>query len=87
MLVVSRGVNDSLLIELSNDTDPTLTISDLFAKGPIEVKLLAVTKKRFKIGIIAPTELFIRRLDGGLPRLVEDPLGQLECLLPTESQE
>ncbi len=87
MLVISRGVNDSFVIGLSNDTDPTLTIADLFAKGPIEVRLLGMTKKRFKIGISAPTELFIRRIDEGFARLVEDPLGQLNCLLPTETEE
>jgi sRNA-binding carbon storage regulator CsrA len=65
MLVISRCVNDSLVIELSEEADPTMTVAALFANGPIRITLLALTKSRFKLGITAPGELFIWRKDGG----------------------
>jgi len=64
MLVVSQRVNDSVVIDLSDDADPTMKISELFANGPIEVRVLHLTKSRFKIGIDAPAALLIRRTEG-----------------------
>jgi len=41
--------------------ESTLTLKDLFANGPIEITLLGIEKRQFKMGIIAPPELSIRR--------------------------
>ena len=61
MLVLPQRPNKSLVIELADGVESTLTLKDLFADGPIEVTLLGIDKRQFKMGIIAPPELSIRR--------------------------
>ncbi len=61
MLVVSRRSDEAILIKLADGADGTLTLNDLFAKGPIEITLLGGNGKRVKMGIAAPPELCIRR--------------------------
>jgi sRNA-binding carbon storage regulator CsrA len=63
MLVVSRRSDEAILINLADGADGTLTLNDLFAKGPIEITLLGGNGKRVKMGIAAPPELCIRRKD------------------------
>jgi sRNA-binding carbon storage regulator CsrA len=63
MLVVSRRSDESILIKLADGVDGTLTLNDLFAKGPIEITLLGGNGRRVKMGIAAPPELSIRRKD------------------------
>jgi sRNA-binding carbon storage regulator CsrA len=63
MLVVSRRWDEAILIKLADGADGTLTLNDLFAKGPIEITLLGGNGKRVKMGIAAPPELCIRRKD------------------------
>jgi sRNA-binding carbon storage regulator CsrA len=63
MLVVSRRSDEAILIQLAEGADGTLTLNDLFAKGPIEITLLGGNGKRVKMGIAAPPELCIRRKD------------------------
>ena len=63
MLVVSRRSDEAILIKLADGADGTLTLNDLFAKGPIEITLLGGSGKRVKMGIAAPPELCIRRKD------------------------
>ena len=43
--------------------DGNLTLNDLFAKGPIEITLLGGNGRRVKMGIEAPPELCILRVD------------------------
>jgi sRNA-binding carbon storage regulator CsrA len=40
-------------------------LNDLFAKGAIEITLLGGNGRRVKMGIEAPPELCIRRVDKG----------------------
>jgi sRNA-binding carbon storage regulator CsrA len=40
-----------------------LTLKDLFANGPIEITLLGGNGRRVKMGIAAPPELTILRVD------------------------
>jgi sRNA-binding carbon storage regulator CsrA len=61
MLVVSRRSDEAILIKLADGADGTLTLNDLFAKGPIEITLLGGNGRRVKMGIAAPPELCIRR--------------------------
>jgi sRNA-binding carbon storage regulator CsrA len=61
MLVVSRRSDESIQIKLADGVDGTLTLNDLFAKGPIEITLLGGNGRRVKMGIAAPPELSIRR--------------------------
>lgn len=63
MLVVSRRSDESIQIKLADGVDDSLTIRDLFAKGPIEITLLGGNGRRVKMGIAAPPELCIRRKD------------------------
>ena len=45
MLVVSRRSDEAILIKLADGADGTLTLNDLFAKGPIEITLLGGDRK------------------------------------------
>jgi sRNA-binding carbon storage regulator CsrA len=63
MLVVSRRSDEAIQIKLADGADGTLTLNDLFAKGPIEITLLGGNGRRVKVGIAAPPELCIRRKD------------------------
>ncbi len=63
MLIVSRRADESIQINLADGADGTLTLNDLFAKGPIEIMLLGSSGRRVKVGIAAPPELSIRRKD------------------------
>jgi sRNA-binding carbon storage regulator CsrA len=63
MLVVSRRSDEAIQIKLADGADGTLTLNDLFAKGPIEITLLGGNGRRVKMGIAAPPELCIRRKD------------------------
>ena len=62
-MVVSRRADESIQIKLADGVDGSLTLNDLFAKGPIEITLLGGNGKRVKMGIAAPPELCIRRKD------------------------
>lgn len=61
MLVVSRRADEAIQINLADGADGSLTLNDLFAKGPIEITLLGGNGRRIKVGIAAPPELSIRR--------------------------
>ncbi len=61
MLVVSRRSDESIQIKLADGVDGSQTLSDVFAKGPIEITLLGGNGRRVKMGIAAPPELSIRR--------------------------
>ncbi|MDX1561844.1 MAG: carbon storage regulator, partial [Gammaproteobacteria bacterium] len=63
MLVVSRRSEESIQIKLADGADGSLTLNDLFSKGPIEITLLGGNGRRVKMGIAAPPELSIRRKD------------------------
>ncbi len=63
MLVVSRRADEAIEIALAEGADGNLTLKDLFAKGPIAITLLGGNGRRVKMGIAAPPELTIRRID------------------------
>lgn len=63
MLVLSRRADESIVIAPAEDIDLSITLEQLFAKGPIEITLLGGTGNRVKVGIQAPAELAIRRKD------------------------
>jgi sRNA-binding carbon storage regulator CsrA len=66
MLIVSRKDTESLVIELGAGIDPATSLKDLFAAGPIEIKVFESLRNRVKIGIQAPRQLSIRR-EGDAP--------------------
>jgi sRNA-binding carbon storage regulator CsrA len=63
MLVLSRRADESIVIQPADDADGTMTVAELFAKGPIQITLLGGTGRRIKMGIEAPEQLAIRRKD------------------------
>ena len=63
MLVVSRKENESIRIEPIEGIDPSLTLREAFAQGPIVVKLTHVGMRRVRLLIEAPTALKIIRGD------------------------
>jgi sRNA-binding carbon storage regulator CsrA len=63
MLVVSRRADEAIQIKLAEGVDGNLTLNDLFANGPIEITLLGGNGRRIKMGIEAPPELCILRID------------------------
>lgn len=63
MLVVSRRADEAIQITLAEGVDGTRTLNDLFAKGPIEITLLGGNGRRVKMGIAAPPELCILRVE------------------------
>lgn len=63
MLVVSRRADEAIQIKLADGVDSSLTLKDLFAKGPIEITLLGGNGRRVKMGIEAPPELCILRVE------------------------
>jgi sRNA-binding carbon storage regulator CsrA len=61
MLVVSRKEHESITIEPAEGLDPSMTLRDAFAHGPILVKLVHVGQKRVRLAIEAPAPLQVRR--------------------------
>jgi hypothetical protein len=55
------STNESIVIEPADPADSTMTVADLFAKGPIQITLLGGTYRRAKFGVEAPDPLAIRR--------------------------
>ncbi len=53
----------SIQIKLADGVDGNLTLNDLFAKGPIAITLLGGNGRRVKMGIEAPPELCILRVE------------------------
>jgi len=65
MLVVSRKENESITIEPLEGIDPSLTLREVFAHGPIRLTLKHVGARRVRIVIQAPSALKIMRSDAG----------------------
>lgn len=61
MLVVSRKENESIQIEPLEGIDPSLTLREVFAQGPILLTLRHVGPRRVRIVIEAPSALKILR--------------------------
>ena len=61
MLVVTRKENESIKIEPVDGVDPSLTLREVFAHGPIVLKLTHVGQRRVRIVVEAPSALKIMR--------------------------
>lgn len=68
MLVISRRYAESITISPGRDTDPAMTLAELFKDGPIEVTVLGSGNNRVKLGVNAPGDLLIWREDAKLPQ-------------------
>lgn len=82
MLVVTRKENESIEIEPVEGVDPSLTLREVFARGPLVLKLTHVGQRRVRIAVEAPSVLKIMRnaaphlasVDAGLADLDEESL-------------
>jgi sRNA-binding carbon storage regulator CsrA len=63
VLVVSRKEHESIRIEPVEGLDPSMTLREAFAHGPILVKLFHIGYKRVRLAIEAPSPLRVRRGD------------------------
>ena len=63
MLVVSRKENESIQIEPVDGIDPSLTLHEVFAQGPIVLTLKHVGSRRVRIVVEAPGALRIMRTE------------------------
>jgi sRNA-binding carbon storage regulator CsrA len=67
VLVVSRKENESIRIEPLDGVDPSLTLHEVFAQGPIVLTLTHVGARRVRVLIDAPRALKISRSEGDRP--------------------
>jgi sRNA-binding carbon storage regulator CsrA len=63
VLVVSRKENESIQIEPVDGIDPSLTLHEVFAQGPIVLTLKHVGSRRVRIVVEAPGALRISRTE------------------------
>jgi sRNA-binding carbon storage regulator CsrA len=61
MLVLMRREQESLLIYPEDNIPEDMTVAELFANGPLEVKVTSTNDFQCKLGIKAPSELAIVR--------------------------
>jgi sRNA-binding carbon storage regulator CsrA len=61
VLVLTRRADESILIGPADGADGRMTLAELFANGPIQIRLLQSSGRRVKVGIEAPAHLAIRR--------------------------
>ena len=62
MLVVSRKENERISIEPVEGLDPTLTLGEVFGRGPILVQVVHCSGRRARLAIDAPAFLKILRV-------------------------
>ena len=63
MLVFSRKENESIKIEPLDGIDPSMTLHEAFAQGPIVLTLKHVGARRVRIVVEAPGALRIMRAE------------------------
>ena len=61
MLVLTRRVGEAIHIYPSENMDPSMTVGELFAEGPLTVTLTRINGAQARIGIVAPEALAIAR--------------------------
>lgn len=77
MLVISRKENESIRIEPVDGLDSSLTLREVFAQGPILLKLTNVGQRRVRIVVEAPSALRITRSEAPAISCVDvEPSGE-----------
>ena len=61
MLILTRRIGETLIIEPSSNVDLNMTLGELFAHGPLVVALLGTKGNQSRIGIDAPDALKVLR--------------------------
>lgn len=75
MLIITRRPGEGIRIELHPAVDPNMTVAELFANGPIQLRFLSMKGPNLRIGINASQSLLILReeLPTRKPTTVETP--------------
>ena len=62
MLVITRRAGEAFYIYPTQDINPSLTVGELFANGPIKIALLeSIKRNQTRVGIEAPDAITILR--------------------------
>lgn len=61
MLVLTRKINDSIVVRPDAGLDPNTTIGELFRDGPLVIHVVGIDGRQAKIGIEAPLTLDVAR--------------------------
>jgi hypothetical protein len=61
MLIVTQKEDARITIEPADGLDPSMTLREAFARGPILVKLVQIGQGRVRLGIQAPRTFRISR--------------------------
>lgn len=61
MLIIKRKDDEAIVITPQDDLDTSQTVAQLFASGPIEIKMREVGNHTVKVAIEAPPQLKIWR--------------------------
>lgn len=74
MLILGARQNEEIVIRLSDGVDPTITIAELFAAGPLKIVPLRMHGATHydRIGIEAPLILNVARQARGSVQAVDD---------------
>lgn len=63
MLVLSRRIGEKIFIDLAHDSDPTLPASELFERGPLEIRITQIQGSQVKVGLVVDGRLRILRAE------------------------
>jgi len=61
MLVITRRIGEGLAIFPDSSLDSTMTVRELFQRGPIDIRVLDAMGNQVRIGIDAPMAVRILR--------------------------
>lgn len=61
MLVLTRKLDEGILIDLDPSADPSMPAGELFANGPIEIRVVEIATSRVKLAVGADRRLLVRR--------------------------
>lgn len=61
MLVLTRKLDEGILIDLDPSADPSMPAGELFANGPIEIRVVEIATSRVKLAVGADRRLSVRR--------------------------
>lgn len=62
MLLLTRKCNEGIRITLDPRTDATVPVGELFAAGPIEIRVLGISDTRVKLAVVADPRLRVERV-------------------------
>ena len=74
MLLITRKRGERIIIDLDPGADPDLRAADLFAWGPLEIRVVTTSRGHARLAVTAPRPLAVRRAPAGIdPDTPRDP--------------